>query len=484
MPTFDLSAHTEISSWKQEAKEEDNARYFFPMPEADKLRSGEASFLFERKGKGKTAVGQSILIQRREGDLATSLSFKNYPFNDLYQALRDNSYRAPNQYIAGWRFVIFCTVARLMADDATVGGKKRRFVRYAFSADVREALSTRIGRWVAGNVQFNAWGVGLGLGAKRQFMNTSRSLAERADLLYEFLVPDLGRSGSRYYVVFDELDEDFTSSASPAERDEYFALLTSLLKAVWHIRSDSTLKNVYPIVLLRDDIFTLLRDNDREKWMDRAVDLNWSQQRLKELLAFRLCRAAGVESKFPFDEVWSELVGDHSSFTIGNKTWDKFDFISSYTMQRPRDFIYYISDASRRICQKYANGAKSAVLSGDVLRGCVGPFAEHLRRELEDEMGGQLPYIHDVMDIILNFGDRHFKLKEFRLAYETARQEQHEQWPHSAETVLDLLYSFSAIGFVRGSTEYYRYQAPHVDLDLARTMLLHKGLTAARRPVA
>ena len=312
-------------------------------------------------------------------------------------------------------------------------------------------------------------------------MDTGRSLTDRADILSRFLGTELAESSSKYYIVFDELDEDYTSSASAEDRADYFALVTNLLKAVRLIRSDSRFKNVFPIVLLRDDIYNLLQDPDREKWMDWTISINWSENRIKELMAYRLCQAARVPLR-SFDKIWKDLVGSAPSFTTPNKVWDKFDFITSYTLGRPRDYIYYLSRASKLICDRIERRVGSATLSQDVLRACVGPFATHLRRELEDEMSGQLPYIRDVMEIVLTFSGRHFRFDEFKIAYENARTEAREEWG-DVESVLDTLYSFSAIGFVKpGGAEYYRYQSHIAELDHSRTMVLHKGLVAARRP--
>lgn len=482
MSVFNLKVHEEIARWRQEAKDEDNAKYFFPVPEVELLRSGERSFLISRKGTGKTAIGQNILKQKTADAFATALSFKNFPFNDLYRSLRDNSFRQPNQYISGWRFIIYCAIARLMSANAAVDPGKRRFIKSLFASDLREALPSTIGRWISGGFHFKFWEIGLGVKAARQFTDNQRSLAERAEVLKQFLLPSIGKS--QYFVVFDELDEDYTSSASTQEREEYFALLTSLLKAVQLIREEfrESAPGVRPIVLLRDDIFKQLSDSDRAKWTDNAVVISWDIDKIKNLLAFRLSRAAGVDPVMRFDEIWRDLVGRHETFTPNTKEWNKFDFIASYTLLRPRDFIYYVSDASRHVCEKIRVGVAHPGLSAEVLRECAREFAQHLKMELEDEVGGQIPYIKDVMDMILSFGERDFSFAEFQSAYAKGRSEaRHTPWTLPAESVLNSLYLFSVIGFVRTSKEYYRYQNPTVDLDVGRTMLVHKGLFAARK---
>lgn len=484
MSIFTLAIYEDIASWKQEAKDEDNLRYFFPTPEAELLRSGQKAFLISRKGSGKTAIGQQILKNRGPETFATSLSFKHHPFNNLYARLRDSSFRRPNHFISGWRFVIYCSIARMMGEDPSVGWLNRRIIRRLFAQDVRLALSSTIDRWIAGSANFRIWHFGLGARAARQFMNNELGLAERADLLRTFVMANASRS--KYYIVFDELDEDYTSSSDEKERAEYFALLTSLLKAVNLVREEfkNAGANIFPIVLLRDDIFDKLEDPDRSKWTDHAVMLSWTTDRIKEMLAFRLSRAANLEVPMNFSEIWGELVGKFPTFST-SKEWDKFDFIASYTLLRPRDFIFYLSDASKRIAQKIKSGTANRTLTGTVLRECVRDFADHLKKELVDEIGGQIPYINDVMEMILRFEERHFSLADFRSAYVNAATNARDKpWTLSADSVLEQLYLFSVIGFVSGTREVFRYRNPNVDLDSSRKMLLHKGLLGARRAVA
>jgi hypothetical protein len=322
--------------------------------------------------------------------------------------------------------------------------------------------------------------VGVEFEAARQFMDSKTRLRERADILFQFLAPELEKTDMRYYLVFDELDEDYTTRSTEADRGRYLDLIVSLFKAVREIRSagsDYVLQNVFPIVLLRDDIFGLLQYNDRAKWTDDTVRIEWSTPRLKEMLAHRLCKAAGRPT-MTFAQIWSELTGNAPTYT--NR--DKFELIESYTMRRPRDFIYYLAEASRRICLKFETGqSRNLRLSGDVLGSCIQDFAVHLRLELEDEISGQLPYVREVVDIVLTMPAPRFRIKDFSAVYDDAARQR--GWPSSATAVLDLLYSFSVIGIRRGPKEYFRYLEPDTMFDARHPMLIHKGLLAARRAV-
>jgi len=48
---------------------------------------------------------------------------------------------------------------------------------------------------------------------------------------------------------------------------------------------------LYPIIFLRDDIYDLIQDSDKNKWGDFRVDLNWDEAKIKKVMAFRISRA-------------------------------------------------------------------------------------------------------------------------------------------------------------------------------------------------
>lgn len=93
-----MSLISEVSSWKLEAKLEDSSKYFLDTFESEKIKSGEKAFLIGRKGTGKTAIAKSIANLKSSKIFVSELSFKNFPFNELYK-YKDNSFNRPNQYI-------------------------------------------------------------------------------------------------------------------------------------------------------------------------------------------------------------------------------------------------------------------------------------------------------------------------------------------------------------------------------------------------
>ena len=74
------------TNWKLEAKSEDVERYFFHMNEVETILGGNKNYVIGGKGTGKTAISEFILNKGKNGNgvYCEKLSFKNFPFNDLY----------------------------------------------------------------------------------------------------------------------------------------------------------------------------------------------------------------------------------------------------------------------------------------------------------------------------------------------------------------------------------------------------------------
>lgn len=95
---------------------------------------------------------------------------------------------------------------------------------------------------------------------------------------------------SKYFIVFDELDEDYRNYWDDENRDRYVPLILSLFKAVSNVRRvlANARAKILPIVFLRDDIYELLTDPDKNKWEDNKIHLNWKAEKIKQMLGFGL----------------------------------------------------------------------------------------------------------------------------------------------------------------------------------------------------
>lgn len=466
---------TEVSSWKLEAKFEDNERYFYSIKEENFLLSGQKSFVIGRKGSGKTALSERILqfeIKNIGNFLSEKLSFKNFPFNELYK-LSNESYTKPNQYITIWKYVIYSTYCRMLVRDSSVAEAVKADVRAVYGTDSKPSLKRLIPQWVSKDFSVDILGVGVNYG--REIMDVqAASWIDKVNVLEDFILKK--QSGGKYFIVFDELDEDYKDFLNYNNIDNYLDLITSLFKAVQDIRyniGDSV--NLFPIVFLRDDIYELIKDSDKTKWNDFRIYLDWSKQQIKNLVAFRLSRALDARGPLrSFDEMWEALFGI-GQIGVGKGDRNRinsFDFISRSTHLRPRDFISYLKFAADEAISRQQSFADQWIV-----KAADKEFSNYLRSELEDEMFAVVPDVKDIFECISQLRKQIFTVDELRSALRKHRGARNERLPNE-DLVLRFLFHFSVVGNYNSKSQqsFFRFNNKEARINFSERLIVHRGL--------
>lgn len=107
--------------WDPEASNEPDDIYFYSPSYIDKLFDGRCYYVIGRKGTGKTAISRYIEIQNNgvNGSFSEKLSFKNFPFNLLYE-YGDSCYTQHHQYITLWTQLIYMNVCKMFIKNPSV----------------------------------------------------------------------------------------------------------------------------------------------------------------------------------------------------------------------------------------------------------------------------------------------------------------------------------------------------------------------------
>lgn len=470
----DVSLLQEIANWKREAKAEDNDRYFWHVREVDQIAQGDKYFVIGRKGSGKTAICEYFDRLSGKAVFAEKLSFKNFPFNELYEQ-KNAKYTPPNQFISIWKYLIYSTICRLMIRNESVDPKVREQLRHLYEDG--SPLRRRVGHWLGNEFSVSLFGLSLTMARDPQNLATG-SWIESLDYLEDFVLAHAGCA--TYYILFDELDEDYRDIVEAQQYQQYTALITSLFKAVQDIRSTTKaagVPGIRPVVFLRDDIYELVQDSDKNKWGDFRVDLLWEEEKIKKLVAFRISRAIdpNCDRIMPFDVAWSKVfgvrpigVGKGQKNLIGT-----FDFIARSTLLRPRDFVAYLQN-----CARYAVEEEREI-SPAVVKRVDKAFSNYLKSEIVDELFAVLPDIQMVLDVISQLRKWNFTIREFEAAYKDSvdRGFIKEQ---NAKLVLRVLYLFSVLGNQARVNRYvFRYQNSEARLNFNERLVVHRGLFKA-----
>lgn len=461
-------------NWKLDAKSEDTERYFFHVKELERIIKGRRSYVIGRKGTGKTAISQFIGSIVDANIFTEKLSFKNFPFNELY-GLTNVDYTPPNQYITLWKYIIYNYICKMMARNEAITSEVQTTLAKLYAPEPIDSLQRWIRKVTASEFSLNILGVGGTIG----FKESSRppSLIDRTDILETIIAKYI--DGSAYYIVFDELDEDYKNITDSSQYNKYTHLLTGLFKAVQDIKA--TFKEerfkVYPIIFLRDDIYSIIMDPDKTKWDDFKIDLEWDKNNIKNLLAFRISRAISPSgSILSFDDAWSNLF-TLQTIKMGHRQaghMTTFDFMARSTQLRPRDFTKYI-----QACAEETDIHKSKIES-ETVKKVDKAFSNYLKRELIDEIHGVIPEISTVFDIISQIRKQTFSGREFA---EVFRNKVEEGLIKDCDPafILRILYIFSVIGNQPSQVNQtvFRYINRDAEPNFKENFVVHRGLLKA-----
>ena len=339
-------------------------------------------------------------------------------------------------------------------------------------------LSRRISEWTSAEFGASILGTGGSVQVSRQVNENNIPWIDKTDILEDIIMAHC--DDSKYYIVFDELDEDYRDLAG-ADTSQYIALLTSLFKAVQDVKATffGSNKKIMPIVFLRDDIYTLINDSDKNKWSDLKLELEWTPEKLKSLLAYRISKDYKDGAVIlPFKEAWEKIftIFPVSYGTKKGKKIHSFDFIANSTHLRPRDFIRYIQCCCSETVSRGDNYIKNGTIKYE-----DRAFSNYLRDEIKDEVYPLLPDIENIYQVLSNLRKWNFSVKEFIHEYnkyvETGKIKE-----KNTDYVLDILFNFSVIGNqdkYHKDIYYFKYQHTNMTYNKNENVVIHRGLFKA-----
>lgn len=463
-------------NWKLEAKLEDK-RYFYNMQESELILDAEKFFVIGRKGSGKSAICEHINNKSEYDLFSKKMSFKNFPFNELYKLENRKSYTEPNQYITLWKYLIYSTVCQLMVENENIDNEIRTQLEKIYPSRSKKSLARTINTWVSAEFGVNVLGSGGTLKLQRDVGANDTSWIERVNLLEDIIYKYCGKS--KYFIIFDELDEDYRTIKEENSHIAYTNLLTSLFKAAQDIISMfKGEKNIFPVIFLRDDIYSLIKDSDKNKWRDYKVEIEWTEKRLKELLAFRISQdMSNNDIIFPFKKAWGYIFSNER-IGVGSKSKNKIDsfkYMSNSTQLRPRDYIRYI-----QVCaEETSNSSKSNIkISAATTKFADRAFSNYLKDEIIDEIYPILPEIDTIFQIITNIRKPIFSVDEFREEY-LRYLDSGTLKEKNIDFVLNTLFNFSIIGNqhkTQSKIVFFKFQQTNMNFNMTERVVLHRGL--------
>jgi hypothetical protein len=268
-------------------------------------------------------------------------------------------------------------------------------------------------------------------------------------------------------LLIDQIDKVWSN-----DRDSD-AMVVGLLQAAKHV--SSAFRQVRCAVFLRTDIYDFLQFNDRDKFHGDEMHIDWTPDRLLELVRARASVSIGRE--VTRDELWGRIFEK----SVGQSASEKY--LVERTLMRPRELIQFCN-ACRDTAEKNGN---AAIGSSDILEA-TAQYSNWKISDLVNEYLVNYPFLGDVFVLFQNSG---YLLSRgvFASRFEGMQNSLMERYPRYASAltvdgILDVLYGVGFLGVRRKGNVVYSYEDPKRIESHENQLVLNPGFRDALRSIS
>lgn len=445
--------------------------FFDPHNYLNELVFGDRFVLSGRKGDGKTAYGEQIILRSDEYNIDADRRTLNSFNNDVFDHLKTYGQFEGNRYITIWQSILLIECVKML-NKLEPQIQKPEFVdifsaliKHGFLSDDMD-ISITVKRLIETDTTLSIEKY-LAHGRKYRHEQVLRG-AEQIYSAINKAIRDLYLKRDRVILILDGLDDLLNNSSFDAK------IITGLIRAVDNINRDfykSSLK-LKIIVLIREDMLNLCRDANISKIIrDSGIKLSWkilpheiiTETDLLRLVSRRMDEVTNTTDSF--SQVWDEMFPSE----IDGKT--SLNYVLNNIIYRPRDILQFFIEV-----RGIFGGRK---LSEDDVENALHSFSSnYFIGAMNDELTGFFPdeAVTQLSSVLANVGGREFDLKDF--SNECDRYKCFESIDR--RDILRRLYNDGYIGQQqpRQNNPYTAYSYIHMNIKFDEThrWILHRGL--------
>ncbi|MGP5715841.1 P-loop ATPase, Sll1717 family [Brachybacterium tyrofermentans] len=454
----------EVDFGRFDAEEDENLlEYFIEVGAAAEVRSGGKYLVVGRKGSGKTALFRYVSAQMEGVGTVLELDLENYVFV-AHKALIEAGVSKQNSYTLSWRFSIACLMYLKVRPQLESRARRQgdRALKAIASGPNRTALHA-MASWLKRVKSFSLPSI-TGLGSLGSLTLNSEGDAfidtrtiDALDSLEEVLVSE--SSVRPMSALIDRLDDAWDGTTESLE------LIAGAVKAARHYSQIFSNADMAPVVVfLRSDLWEEIRFNDKNKFSQDMLRLDWDRESLKQVIDARIAKAR------PSQELdWFSLFTDSE---MQNRQLSQ-NYIIKRCMGRPRDIVAFAIFAREAAIR----AGHEIIGNQDIYEG-ERQYSRHIVDEMVDELQGHLSSLDAAIRTLKSIGRRSFALSDWM---QTAGR--HGMDEATATVTLETLFESSILGVLRvggstgGSKTVYRYEDRFIQATDTGQLQVHPALT-------
>lgn len=452
----------------------------------------ERFLVLGKKGSGKTAIFKKLLSVPDKDYFCFGHTFSDYPWHhhDLQARAGIPDF---DKFTHSWKYLILVTASKVLLNfdkslpysDESLEYLARieRFIVDSYGSrdpDVTQLFTPTKKLKLRPTFEIDLKMLKAGISPEQVPVTELPVVVQEVNTNLADAVIQAMNPQHQYIICFDQLDLGFDPNDG-----NYVNRLIGLILACRDINilARKAEKKFFIAVMLRDDIYDVLRFEDKNKITENFVsiiewDMPRSQNTLKELMEKRFSSVLADDASPNIS--WNDVFNEDREMP-GHQT--KYQHLLDHTYQRPRDMIKFCN----LVLQSFKNRSRQPVEADHALKidnvdvhNSKAAYSDYFARELDDEIHKHLPNYEDILGVIRSIGLWQFSREEFTNACET------RNFAHGTQisAILSSLYDFSIIGFYRpggkgyGGSEYvFHYKEPRTRFDpTASRFRAHPGL--------
>jgi hypothetical protein len=179
-----------------------------------------------------------------------------------------------------------------------------------------------------------------------------------------------------------------------------------------------------------------------------------------------------IKAKLGQNKSWDDI--DDDKLMRGSQS--KWNHIVARTFMRPRDIIQFLNFATDVAIKLYPD---SDSFDNEDIQRAREPYSKYLKQELDDEISPHWDCWVESVQVLSEIATMTISLDSFKDAYTRIKSRRNKV---DADEALEILYSFSVVGYRRGigkggSGWVFQYADPDARWDNAASRLkVHPGL--------
>lgn len=436
-----------------------------------------------KKGAGKTAIFKMIIQQSDPEVFTVGYNLSDYPWH--HRALQaKNDVPENEKFIQSWMYLMLIAIAKIIInEDQSIPYDRESNIQLevikAFVSDTYGTLKPEITALFTpqrkiklSSLKAKLGQIGVELPAEVIDMPSLPLCIQEINKVLLDAVLKCIHPEHRYYICFDELDIGFEPESS------YYNQIIGLLRAArkFNIAAQERSKRIGVCIFLRDDIYDVLRFEDKRKLTaDCVTRIEWDSERthytLKDLMSKRF---TAVLSENGEDVFWDDVFDGK---LINGKN-SKYNYIIDLTCLRPRDIIDYCNLILDYYKSHWTEIKENKLHNEDII-GAKLRYSGNLLEEFDDEVHKHIPNYGLYLRVIKKLGKSRFTTAEFIDEYNKTIEN------GNPEKCLEELYRFSMIGnYVvggnsGGSQKIFKYKNARNELNVDEPIIVHPGLVSA-----